>query len=425
MSVFTRLRKSQFVTSVAVLATGTLIAQAIQVFASPLLTRIYTPLDFGVFAVFMALISSFIPAVCGKYEVAMVLPKSEQQSKHLLGIAIEVAFVLSLIFLVIIVFSGEWIIELLSTPELSGFIYLAPLVVWLTGVVLAMNYYSNRHSKYKLIARVKIIQAIFVIVISITFGLLGFGVAGLLGGLISGLVFASTFLTFSYRQQLTWSVFKWSRKKTFLLKQYKDFPIYSASSGLLDGVTIAMPIFFLASYFPDSTVGFYALVVRVGNAPLAFLSASVSQVNLRKVVDLVNSGERVRPYLLKVTVVLVGIVLVPTLILVVYSQELFSFVFGSEWREAGLYMQILIPAMAVRFVASTLSSTLGATKNNQLGMIWKVTTFAVTLFIFSWLAPQGDVVALLQAVMMMDIALYIFYYSLIWKAAGSPRNIAS
>ena len=86
-------------------------------------------------------------------------------------------------------------------------------------------------------------------------------------------------------------------------------------------------------------------------------------------------------------------------------------------------MQILIPAISVKFIASTLSSTLGATQNNHLGMIWKLTSFFVSLAVFSWIAPKGDEILFFKAAVVMDIVLYIFYYYLIWKAANQPRNI--
>jgi len=59
-------------------------------------------------------------------------------------------------------------------------------------------------------------------------------------------------------------------------------------------------------------------------------------------------------------------------------------------------MQILIPAMAVKFVASTLSSTLGATQNNHLGMIWKLTSFITSLSVFAWFAPKGNAILFLR-----------------------------
>jgi hypothetical protein len=86
-------------------------------------------------------------------------------------------------------------------------------------------------------------------------------------------------------------------------------------------------------------------------------------------------------------------------------------------------MQILMPAMATKFVASTLSTTFGATQNNHLGMIWKITSFFISLAVLAWFAAKRNVILFLEAAAIMDIVLYLFCYFLIWKAANHPRNI--
>jgi O-antigen/teichoic acid export membrane protein len=420
--VYDRLRRSLFLQSVAILASGTALARAIPILSSPILTRLYTPADFGIFAVFMALVSSIIPAVCGKYEVAMVLPKSHIQGLHLLGISFKVAIAISLIFLFVVVMFQDYLLTLLDAQKLGRWIYLAPLALVFTGLMTAMNYFANRNKDYKNMAEGKMVNSLSVAVTSIILGIFGVGFWGLLTGAIVGLIVATTYLLYLYRANLSSELLLWGRANVELMKRYIDYPLYNASGGLLNGITVALPVFFLSHYFPESIVGYFSLVLRVANTPLSFISASVSEVNLKKIVDLVNMKTDVRPYLIKVTIGLTAIVLLPTIILTIFSPKIFSFVFGEEWREAGIYMQILMPAMAVRFVSSTLSTTLGATQNNQLGAIWKVTGFVVTIVVFALFAPQCDVITLLKAFVVMDITLYLFYYLLIWKAAANPRN---
>jgi O-antigen/teichoic acid export membrane protein len=204
--------------------------------------------------------------------------------------------------------------------------------------------------------------------------------------------------------------------------KYKDFPLYNATSGFLDGITIAMPIFFMSHYFSETTVGLYALVVRVGNTPLAFISSSVSQINLKKIIDLINTHKNVRLYLFRISFLLLLIVFPFVLVTMLWAPSIFTFFFGNEWYDAGIYLQILVPALGVKFIASTLSSTLGATNNNKLGMIWKIISFVTTIIIFIYFAPKRDILLLLSASMIADIFLYILYYCFIWIAANHPRN---
>ncbi|MGD8894316.1 MAG: oligosaccharide flippase family protein, partial [Desulfobacterales bacterium] len=127
ISFFEHLMQSRFLKSVAILASGTALAQAIPILASPVLTRLYTPENFGVLALFMAIVSSISPAVCGKYEVAMVLPRSNRQGMELLGITLWIAFGLSLLFLFVVIFFSKFLLSLLNAQNLSTWIYLTPI----------------------------------------------------------------------------------------------------------------------------------------------------------------------------------------------------------------------------------------------------------------------------------------------------------
>jgi len=147
----------------------------------------------------------------------------------------------------------------------------------------------------------------------------------------------------------------------------------------------------------------------------------VSQVNLKKVSDLVNKGKEVRPYLLKVTLLLIAIVTPVAVVIIIFAPTLFAWAFGEQWQVAGSYLQILMPALALRFVVSTVSTTFGATGNNRLGAVWKVTAFAVTLAVLFIAAPRVDAQGIFVVLMATDLVLYSFHYLLIWRAASLPR----
>ncbi len=414
---------SEFIRDVTVLGSGIAVATAIPILASPILTRLYTPADFGLFAIFMAIVSSIIPAICGKYEVAMILPKSQVQRLHLLGISFRFAITISIICLVLLVVFQEHVLAILDAQQLGSWVYFVPLTLLATGLMTGMNYFANSCKDYGDMAKGRLVNSLSFAVVSIMVGVVGVGFWGLLAGMMVALIVATSYLLYRYRAKLSWDLVLWTSAKTDLMKRYRDYPLYNASTAWLDAIRATVPVFFLAHYFHESIVGYFALVLRVALTPLSFISESVSQVNLKKVADLVKEDADIRSHLVKVTIGLAAIIVPPTIIMTAFAPAIFSFVFGEEWREAGIYMQILMPAMAVQFVASTLSTTLGATQNNRRGAIWKVTAFVVTIAVFAVFAPLGDALALLKAAAVMDIGLYLFYYLLIWEAAGSPRNV--
>lgn len=384
ISLSDRLIKSDFLRSVATLAGGAALAQAIPILSSPILTRLYTPDNFGVVAVFTAIVSSFAPAVCGKYEIAMVLPRNNRQGVELLGIAMWFAFVLSSIFFLIVLFFSDSILSILKAQNLNGWIYFAPIFLFLTGLMTAMNYFANRQQDYGIMARSKMVRALAASLISIILGILGFGVFGLLFGLIVGLLFAVGYFFYVYHDYLTQSFLRLNQSKKTLFKKYKDYPLFNASSGLLNGITMAMPVFFLSYYFTGDVVGYFALVSRVVETPLSFISPSVSQVNLKTIVDLVNKGQSdsVFSYLLKLAMSLFAIAFLPALVLAIYAPDFCLIVFGDEWGTAGVFMQFLIPAFIVRFIVISISSTFGALNKNTFAFTKRMFSFVMGVIIY-------------------------------------------
>ena len=195
---FLYIARSDFIRSVTVLGSGTIFAQVITIGASPILTRLYSPTDFALLALFAAFIASITPIICGKYEVAIVVAKTLNQSKDLLGIAFWVAPIISVVLLFGVFIFGDLILLFLKAEALVDWIYLLPLALIFTGIMTALNHYSNRLHEYQVIARSKMLMAIFSVIFGIGFGLIGYS-EGLLISSVLSTIFASAWLLFYYK----------------------------------------------------------------------------------------------------------------------------------------------------------------------------------------------------------------------------------
>mgnify|MGYP001399071774 CR=1 FL=1 len=85
-----------------VLFKGTLIAQLIPVLLTPVLTRLYSPADFGVLELFLS-VSLILGVIAnGRYELAIVLPDEKKDAWNLmsLGMLISIAFTILLVLFV-------------------------------------------------------------------------------------------------------------------------------------------------------------------------------------------------------------------------------------------------------------------------------------------------------------------------------------
>ena len=142
---------SEFNRNVLTLMTGTTIAQAIPIAISPILTRIYTPEDFGVLALFVAITSIFGSIANGRYELAIMLPKKDENAINIFALGLIITFSMSFILLVLVVLFNEQITELLKNDEISVWLYFVPIAVLFIGLYNMLAYYNNRKKYYKVI----------------------------------------------------------------------------------------------------------------------------------------------------------------------------------------------------------------------------------------------------------------------------------
>ena len=94
--------RSGYSKNIITLVTGTTLAQAIPIAISPILTRLYSPEDFGVFAIYFSASMVLSVFATGKYEMAITLPKDKEQSRHLVQLSVFIATLLSLFLLILI-----------------------------------------------------------------------------------------------------------------------------------------------------------------------------------------------------------------------------------------------------------------------------------------------------------------------------------
>ncbi len=168
--------------------TGTAFAQALPIAVSPILTRLYTPADFGVFAMYMAIASILGVLVTGRYELAILIPKQDRDAIHIAALSAGLSVVLSGLLLLVVMFFNQAIAQLLGSPELSAWLYWVPASTLLSGIYQSLNYWSNRKSQYKRLAISRTAQSGSASLAQLGAGYVGAGATGLVGGQLAGQV---------------------------------------------------------------------------------------------------------------------------------------------------------------------------------------------------------------------------------------------
>ena len=88
--------------NIFILFTGSTLAQLIPIAIAPILTRLYSPEEFGLLAIFISLAAIFSPIASLRYELSILLPKSNSDAKDLAYLCFGIICFFTLIFFVII-----------------------------------------------------------------------------------------------------------------------------------------------------------------------------------------------------------------------------------------------------------------------------------------------------------------------------------
>lgn len=412
--------KSDFLRNVLTLMTGTTLAQAIPIAAMPLLTRLYTPEDFGVLALYMSIAGMISVVITARYEIAVMLPEREEDAASLVALSVCIAGVISLVLLAVILFFNEDIQGLLNNRAIGPWLYLLPITVFVTGMWQALNYWNNRAKKFKRLAVSRVAQGGGMTLAQFVLNGLSAGglVVGYLVGQISGLL---VFMTRTWREDRT------VLSKVSLLsmlenaRRYSKFPKYSMLGALLDNAAVQMPVLMLSKFYDTHVVGIFSLTFRALNLPMSLIATSFSQVLFQRFVVLQRDNpERLAPFVLKLFFGLLSLMVPLVAFVWLLGPDLFALVFGESWRQAGDYATVLIFAVAIRFAVSPLSTVLAMDHNIKIGTLWQMiyfVTISSTLFIFR----NAGIETFLLAFTLHEVALYSLYLGFIIFGAKRHR----
>ncbi len=390
--------KSEFSRNVLTLMTGTSIAQAIPIAITPILTRIYTPEDFGVFALYMSVATLISVVATGGYEHAIMLPEKDEDAINIVVISIIISFLISFItFLIVWIFNSE-ITLFLGNFEISNWLYLIPITVLLTGIYQSFNYLSSRKKQYKRLSTNRIIQSTTTASANIGMGFGGFGGSGLIVGGVIGQGVATAILgKMTLREDR--DIFRVISKSkiVILLKRYIDFLKFSTFSSLLNSLSFNLFSILLSKVFSVSLLGFYSLVYRVLTLPSTLVGNSISQVYFQEATRqkrVYGNNKSIFIATLKKLFIISSLIYFP---MYFYIEDLITFVFGSDWYISGEIAYILIPLMFIRFISSILSSTITTYEKQKIGLL---INFILAL----------NVVILLSVAYYFNLSYKVFFY---------------
>jgi O-antigen/teichoic acid export membrane protein len=363
-SVGVRFGPGSFARHVAVLTGGTALGQAITVLASPILTRLYTPEDFGVLAVYSSLLGILSVVASLRYELAIPLPENDDDAVTLVALCLGIVLLMS-----ICAGTAFWLLRhdlftCLKAPALQPYLWLLPLGMFLVGAYQVLHCWALRKQAFAAIARTKLTQGISAVLTQIATGFMHTGPLGLLIGQTLGQ--GAGFLTLLSRYRQDQKVIATSPSGlSVVARRFQRFPLLSMWPAMINSLALQLPILAFSGLFGAQVTGWFALTNKVFGVPLSVLSTSTASVLLAEAAREHRSGNRLDELFWKVIrqQCFVG---APVLLLIPACPIVFPFIFGPDWKHAGSYASVWIPAMVAHFIASPTGGFLDVLERQDL-----------------------------------------------------------
>jgi len=364
---------SRYLRNLAVLATGTGLAQMIRLGTSPITRSLYSPEDFGLFSLVFSISIICGSVAMGRYEMAIMLPKQESKAIQLCFLSFFLACGFSTLVLAVVLVFGGKIAAWLGQPDAALWLFLIPIVVFGNSVYRILYNFNNRLGNYKDISKTQLLQQIGLAIISISLGIiLKNSVVGLMiAGTVSSYLGIGLLKT-AFLGKASFSDVRLSELKVVAVEQ-KKFPKYSVWAGLANTLSAHALDIFIGITFTIALLGQYSLTKVVCGLPTSVMGAALMQVFYQRIVQCKNeNGDCLAIF--KTTLIYLAVFssLVFTAMFFVAEPGI-SLVFGEKWAPAAEFTKLLVPFYGVRFVSSAFSITTSAFERQELTLVTNLT----------------------------------------------------
>lgn len=385
------------------------IAQVILIITTPIITRLYSPTEFGEFTIFSNIAMILIPIINARYDLLIVNTKNDRSA----NILSQISFLISLLILLILI--PIFAISAWLYPNfILDFIFII-IMLFLVSLTNIFTNYLNKERKYKVLSLINVFRAGSMALLQIIFGLLALGSLGLIIGFSLSYIAGITLGYKTFKKHFNIVRVKEETKALFL--ENKNQLVYSTPSILLNSLSFSVVVFFIGILYTNTEVGIYGMAIRVLGIPVTIISLGLSKIFMQQANDYYIEHGNFRNLLLKFSSILVIVSIILYVPLYLFSEELVNILLGHSWVDAITVIKIVIPLFVIRLIVSTVSLSVIVLQKQQLELILQAlfligttVTFVISKMLnLTFLNFVSiNTVVLIVSYMIFFIALYYF-----------------
>ena len=411
--------KNTFIRAVAVLIGGSAIAHGITAVALPVLTRLYTPADFSVLAVFSGILSVVSVAACLRFDIAVSIPEHDVDAVNLLALAVLCAGLFAAAALLVVILAPAWVTGILKQPRIEPYLVMLPVGIFLAGAYSALQMWFVRNRQFALIARSRVAQSAASAGTQVGLGALAITPIGLLVGFVMNTGVACIGLGYRFwrdkRSRGAQVAASWTGM-TAMAKAYQRYPKFSTFEALFNSAAIQVPIIIIAALASGPEAGYLALAMAVMQAPMALFGTAIGQVFVSKAPAEFRAG-RLGSFTAEVFGGLLKAGAGPIIAAGILAPMAFPLIFGVTWERAGWLVAWMTPWFVFQFLSSPLSMVLHVVGQQRTALLLQLAGLLVrvstVVLAYAW-SPQQ----LSEAYALSGCAFYGGYVALVLSVAG-------
>lgn len=368
-----------FARNVGLMATGTAAAQAMALLAAPLLTRLYTPSDFGALGIFVSIIGSLQVLGMLGYHRAIPLPKEEKDGLALLVLCGAILVVMVGIVSVAVYLLGDLIVAWTNAPALAPYKWLLPIGLVFVGSYEILTVWAVRNKGFKTLARTKFSQGAGMVMTQIGMGVGRVGAVGLILGEILGRSLGIGTLLMplwrEYRAGLRQVGIGDLRR---MLLRYWRFPGFYLPFLFFNQMGLRLPAILFAVLYGPAVAGLFVLGEKILHAPLTFIGRSIARVYMGEASEIARvNPEQLRGFFQTTFRHLLLVGALPVAVIMFAGPYLFGIIFGETWQEAGTFVTLLGFPVLLQFTIAPLAQTLVIIERQDTTLFWGLLRFVL------------------------------------------------
>ncbi|MCK5474900.1 MAG: oligosaccharide flippase family protein, partial [Candidatus Aenigmarchaeota archaeon] len=145
----------------------------------------------------------------------------------------------------------------------------------------------------------------------------------------------------------------------YAARKFSRFPLLQSWSKLLLSLGAQLPAIFMAAFYGVEVVGLFGLANGMVNMPMNLLGRSVAQVYYAEIAKYGKSRpDKIRKLSISIIKKMFFVGIIPMGAIMVAGPWMFSFVFGAEWHDAGVYARLLSIAILSGFITTPIAHCL-------------------------------------------------------------------